>query len=114
MPFIKTMTSVKIDKEAEATLIKKLGKAIEVIPGKTEQWLMLDFADSQRLAFRGDNTKSYAMVEVSLLGRAEGRYLELLTSEICDALYEVLGIPTDGIYVSYSQLEHWGYDKNNF
>ena len=42
MPFINTTTNKKVTKEQEALLVTKLGKAIEVIPGKTEVFNVLE------------------------------------------------------------------------
>jgi len=41
MPFIDTKTNVTITKEKEKELKERLGKAISIIPGKSESWLML-------------------------------------------------------------------------
>lgn len=46
MPFIKVKTSCPITKEQESELKARLGKAIELIPGKSEAYLLLEFEDS--------------------------------------------------------------------
>ena len=43
MPFIETKTSVKLDESKINALKEAYGKDIEIIPGKTENWLMLNF-----------------------------------------------------------------------
>ena len=48
MPFIELKTSVSISKEKEAELKSAFGEAIAIIPGKSEQWLMLNFCDEQK------------------------------------------------------------------
>ena len=53
MPFIELKTSVSISKEKEAELKSAFGEAIAIIPGKSEQWLMLNFCDEQRMWFKG-------------------------------------------------------------
>ena len=40
MPFINTKTTAKIDKEKEIAIKEEFGKAIELIRGKSERWLM--------------------------------------------------------------------------
>lgn len=49
MPFIELKTSVSISKKKEAELKSAFGEAIAIIPGKSEQWLMLNFCDEQRM-----------------------------------------------------------------
>ena len=41
MPYIQTMTNVGISGKKEQTIKQRMGEAIELIPGKTESWLML-------------------------------------------------------------------------
>ena len=56
MPFINAKVSVAISQEQEKQLKERLGQAIAVIPGKSEQWLMTGFQDNYHLYFRGDNS----------------------------------------------------------
>ena len=41
MPYIKTTTNVSVPADKEQIIKQKLGKAIEIIPGKSERWLMI-------------------------------------------------------------------------
>ena len=68
MPFIHTRMNRPLSKEKEQALSQALGKAIELIPGKTENWLMLQFEDNCRLWFRGENENPMAMVQVQVFG----------------------------------------------
>lgn len=43
MPYIHTKVSNEISPEQEKSLKTQLGEAISLLPGKSEQWLMLDF-----------------------------------------------------------------------
>ena len=65
MPFIELKTSVSISKEKEAELKSAFGEAIAIIPGKSEQWLMLNFCDEQRMWFKGSD-ESCAILEVKI------------------------------------------------
>ena len=55
MPYINSKVSVQITKEQETEIKTALGEAIRLIPGKSEQWLMIGFEDSVSMYFRGDN-----------------------------------------------------------
>ncbi len=114
MPMISIKTNTPISEADELELKELLGKAIEILPGKTEHWLMLSFEANQRLWFRGDNSKALAYVEVSALGKISPDAAEKLTSEICDILKTVCGIPGDGVYVKYEETDKWGFDGGNF
>ena len=114
MPFIETKTSVKLTEDTENKLKEAYGKDIEIIPGKSENWLMLNFSGDCHMAFRGDNTKPCAMIEVSLLGSASRQTYDKLTAKLCSDVSEILGIPSDRIYIKYSEHTVWGYDGINF
>ena len=114
MPMISTKTTTQITAEQELILKEKLGKAIEILPGKTETWLMLGFEENCKLWFRGDNSKPLAYVEVSALGKISPDSAKKLTAEICDILKTVLGIEGDGVYVKYEETDKWGFDGGNF
>ena len=66
MPFINSKVSVKITEEQEKELKSRLGEAIALIPGKSENWLMTGFEDEYHLYFRGDNSQPVAFIEVSV------------------------------------------------
>ena len=114
MPFIDTKTTDKIDKDAEIRLKEKFGKAIELIPGKTERWLMLNFSGDCRMAFAGTADNDTAYVNVELLGSASDAVYDKLTKAICDTVSDTLGVPYNRIYVKYEECEHWGYAGENF
>lgn len=110
MPYINTITTTKISDEAKERLTKEYGKAITLIRGKTEDWLMLRFEDGAKMAFRGNSFTDSAMVEVELLGEADKGDLNRLTGKICDMLSLELGIDPTRIYVKYFSTNNWGYD----
>ncbi len=114
MPFIQTKTNVKITKEKEEVIKAKLGKAIELIPGKSEGWLMLSFEDDCRLHFKGNNQAGIAFVEVKLFGKASSEAYNKLTAEISGVLHQELAISPTQIYVKYEEVSHWGWNGSNF
>lgn len=113
MPFIGTKVNVKISKEQEKALAAALGKAITLLPGKTEQWLMLDFEDSCRLYFKGDCQKALAFVTVKVFGRLDAQSSGLLTAEITRVMKDVLGISPECVYVQYQSTDLWGWNGEN-
>ena len=46
MPMIDTKVSVPISTETEERMKEQLGKAIVLLPGKSEKWLMLRFEEN--------------------------------------------------------------------
>ncbi len=113
MPCIQIHTNVAVAQDHEVSIKSRLGKAIEVVPGKSESWLMVSISDNEHLYFKGNN-KPAAFVEVSVYGREDARAFNALTAEICDILNDELNIPADRIYVKYAATAQWGWNGGNF
>lgn len=114
MPYINATTTVNITKEKEESIKRKLGKAIELIPGKSENWLMVNFDSGSNMYFKGSNEKPLAFIEVKIFGTASKDAYNKLTSAITEIVKDVLGISPDCIYVKYEEVSVWGWNGNNF
>ncbi len=114
MPFIDAKVSVAVSKEVEESIVQKLGKAISLIPGKSEAWLMLNIQPECRLYFQGTNQKPTAMVEVKLFGAASPAAYQKMTAEVTKILSSELNISENRIYVKYEEASHWGWNGSNF
>ncbi len=113
MPYINTVTTKKISQDMKKELTKELGEAITLLPGKSEEWLMLRFEDGAEMAFRGDVEKDAAMIEVALLGKAPADALNNLTARLTQIITEKLGVAGDRIYVKYFETDKWGWNGSN-
>ena len=113
MPFISITTNAAVTDENAVSIKTALGKAISVLPGKSENWLMVNISDNNRMYFKGTDSPA-AMVKTELYGKADPAKLSALTSEITAVLGDTLSIPADRIYVSYLCTENWGWNGSNF
>ena len=114
MPFIISKVNVPISREQEMNLKSRLGKAIELVPGKSEEYLLLGFEDNYRLWLRGDDSEPIAYIEASIFGN-EGHYgYDLFTAEVTKIFREVLGVAPDHIYINYTDIPDWGAGGRNF
>lgn len=114
MPFINSKVSVAMNQDKKEAVKKKLGQAISLIPGKSENWLMVGFEDSYDLYFQGNQDEPTAFVEVKIYGGASAAVFSELTGAICDIYQQELGIPKNRIYVKYEEVENWGWNGSNF
>ncbi len=108
MPFIIAKVSTPIIKEQETDLKSRLGKVIELVPGKSEEFLLLGFEDNYHLYLRGDNRKPTAYIEASVFGDENHFGYKEFTSEVTRIFNEVLGIAPDRIYIKFSDITAWG------
>lgn len=114
MPFINSKISISISDVQEKEIKTRLGKAIETIPGKSENWLMVGFEPEYKLYFKGSNSEPMAMVDVSVFGSENPSAFSKLTGEICDIFKDVLKISPDHVYVKYQAVSNWGWNGGNF
>ena len=114
MPYINSKVNVKITKDQEILLKGKLGEAIKLIPGKSEEWLMVGFEQDCDLYFKGSNEEKIAFIEVKVFGTVRKPDIENLTSAICNIYEEVLSIPQAQIYIKYEEVSLWGWNGRNF
>ena len=85
MPFINSKISTSLTEAQETEIKTRLGQAIQTIPGKSENWLMVGFEPDYKL-----------------------------TGQICDIFKDVLGIAPDHVYVKYQAVSNWGWNGDNF
>ena len=113
MPYIETKTNITLTKQNEKDLNAAFGKALKLILGKDERWLMLDFCDNQRLWFAGDDAPA-VMLKVEILGSASDASYDTLTQALTDVVFENLNIPASRVYIKYDEIDHWGWNSSNF
>ena len=114
MPFISTKTSKTLTVEQKTALKERFGKAIELIPGKSERWLMLGFEDGITMSFAGNMTEPAAMVEVDIFGSTTKAAYDSLTKELCAIVEDITAIPASRIYIKYREVDTWGWNGQNF
>lgn len=114
MPYINTKLNFPLSKEKEQVLKARYGQAISLIPGKSEDWLMVSFEDSVPLYFAGKKEGRIAMVEVSVFGSASEEAYGALTAELTRILAEEAGVEPKKLYIKYTETSHWGFNGNNF
>ena len=114
MPFINSRVSINMTDQQKETIKEKLGSAIAMIPGKSEEWLMLEPADNCNLYFKGANTQPLAMIEIKVFGKIPEDCLDKMTKRICEIYETELQIKKDCIYVKYEECYKWGWNGSNF
>ncbi len=114
MPFIESKVSVKATDEQRKTLKERLGKAIAIIPGKSESWLMVNLQDEQKMYFRGDDSEPVAFISVNIYGSENPAAFTKMTAELTQIYGEIFGVSPDHMYVKYAASTDWGWNGSNF
>lgn len=114
MPYIEAKVSSKVTEKQTLQLKERFGKAIECIPGKSESWLMVNIEDGKNLFFKGNNDAHTAFISVSIFGKATKSDYEALTRELSSIVSDILNIQKDRIYITYREVDTWGWNGSDF
>lgn len=118
MPFIISKVNVSISDEQKLQLKKLLGKAIELISGKNENYLMASFEQNCKIYLRGEN-QPCAFIEVSIFGTEDHVGYDKFTAAVTKIFNDVLKIPAQNIYLKFEDIIAWGVngtfiDRNDY
>jgi len=108
MPYINLKTNCTLNDQNKTLLKSGLGKAIELIPGKSEQWLMMTLEGDHTMYFGGRDDKGICLVDVCCYGEPNADAYAKVTAAVCDLMHEVLGVDPADVYIKYSETMYWG------
>ena len=114
MPYINSKLTVKLSEENKEYLKSQMGEIIAAIPGKSEEWLMVSFDDNKTIYFRGNNMEKAAFIEVKICGTTEREYKNKVTDLLCSLYEKELNIPKNSIYITFSEINDWGFNVELF
>ena len=108
MPFIKIKTSCGITAAQEKSIKTLMGKAIALVPGKSEQYLLMELEDSRRLWLRGKNDSPIAYIEAAVFANEAHLGYDAFTACVTYELSEILDIAPDHVYIKFEDIPAWG------
>lgn len=116
MPYIRTTTSVRLDREKEEKLRSILADAVSECLGK-DPFRMMSLFESNPGMSRGrteDNTGKVAFVECKFFGGDSYEAFEAFDSRIKKEFCETLELAPENIYIKYEVINGWGHPANIF
>lgn len=105
MPFVDVRTSCPVSGGQESLLKAELGKAIALIPGKSESSLMVQFTDNCRLWFGGQQDGPIAFVNVMLYGASSKESYKSFSDAVVPLLERELG--AKHVYLKFEEVPNW-------
>ncbi len=106
MPFIMARVNVPVTREQEEIIRERLGRAIEAIPGKSADSLLLGIEDGCRFYLRGKAQK-VAYIEASVFGNEDHSGFASFVQELAAVFHEVLDIPAGSIFAKFEDITAW-------
>ena len=104
MPFNGIKTANKLTPSQKLAVKAGMGQAVELIPGKKEEKMMMSIEDGENMFFRGEEKASCAFVQVIL--KDEAAFED--KAAIFDVLEQEAGIAKDDTYVNIQEYPEWG------
>ncbi len=110
MPSINVKTNAKLPKDKKEIIKRRLFDCISIIPGKSDNSLMVAVEDGVDMAFHRDAASRMAMVEVKLFGESTKDAYQRLTGAICMILSDEAGILSKNCFVKFEEVKYWGHN----
>ena len=107
MPFVMSKVNVPVNAAQESKFMSRLGKAIEILPGMSERFLLAGLESNCTLYLRGEKNLPTAYVEVSVFGNEIHYGYEKFAVAVTEIFVDVLDIPPQNVYVKFCDLDCW-------
>lgn len=114
MPYINSKLTTKLSEENREHLKAKMGEIISEIPGKSEEWLMVSFNEEETIYFRGVKMEKAAFVEVKIFGKAKREHKNRVADLLCNLFESEINIPKENVYITFREVEDWGWNGELF
>ena len=112
MPFLMAKINVPINSEQEIALKSRLGKAIELIPGLSEKFLLAGI-ENCKMYLRG-NDEPVAYIEIGIFGNDNHIGYENFSLAVTKIFVDVLKIQPLNVYIKFSNIDAWSVGGNFF
>ena len=106
MPYIHVSLSSQLSEAQKSELKEMLGRTIEVLPGKSENVLMLRIDDGCRMYFSG-TSDDCAFLAVHLFRASPEDNKKIFAREVVEKLCQIVGLDEDRIFMNLQEHDSW-------
>ena len=108
MPLISINTVKTLSKEQKTEIKTRLGKMIQILPGKEESGLMVAISCGCTIFDAGVEAADAAFVDIRLFHESPFEAKKEFHKAFSDMLGEVAGIDPQHLVCNYIELPNWG------
>ena len=110
MPLLKLQLSSRLEGDKKATVLTALSKLLAEGLNKPEKYVMVVIEDAS-IIMSGEIGPA-AFVDVKSIGGLDGNVNKTMSGKLCAFLKDNLGIPTDKIFINYTDMNagNWGWN----
>ncbi len=106
MPYIEAIFSQNLGEEKIIEIKKSAGNLIDVLPGKTEQQLMIRIEENANMYFRGIKEQC-AFISVSLYMTTPFEEKGIFAERFIESISELTEIEINNIFLSFREYHCW-------
>lgn len=110
MPFINVKTNATIPQEKKEIIKRRLFDSISILPGKSDNYLMVAVEDGLDMAFHRDSASNIAMVTVKIFGGSTKDAYQRLNAAIGMILSDEAAVDGSNCYVVFEEEKYWGFN----
>lgn len=109
MPYIEVNISKKLSDQEKDVLKAKLGELITILPGKSEDVLMIGISDGYTIYFSGQKKEKVAYLNVNLYKESEFEYKAEFTKKVFGFFEKEYGVTGDNLFMTFREYGCWGF-----
>ena len=106
MPFVEISVNIPLPPAEEKVLKTELGSLIALIPGKSEDYLMIKFNAESKMWMKGTDEPS-AMVDVMVYGAVSSDIKSMFTEKVMSLMTRVLDIERPRMFLKFNEVSDW-------
>ena len=108
MPYIRLSIAQKLTQEKQEELVKGIGDALSIIPGKDGRGLIVDMEDGKTMYLGGVRQDDLVFVDVRYYSNFEYHIKKNFTVAVFDAINKALGTPKERMSLTITEYNNWG------
>lgn len=111
MPFVVARTNVRLSRRQKEQLKYQMGKAMELVPGKSERDMLLTIEDEASMWLAGESVEPMAYVDAALFGTEDHAGYAEYTAAVARAFAQVTGMDPNRVFVRVEEIGAWSYGE---
>ena len=108
MPLIRLSVTQKLSQDKQDELVKGLGDAISLIPGKEGRMLIVDMQDDRNMYLGGVKQENMVFADVQYFSNYEYHIKRDFTVAAFEAINKALGTSKDRMFLTITERNTWG------
>lgn len=106
MPYLHFSITTKLSETEKESLIKEAGQLIELLPGKSENVLMIRLDENTDMYFRGQPEKC-AYVSISLYMTSQHHHKQVFANALSESICRIASIEPKNLFMTFSEHSNW-------